>query len=415
MPCPFGFTADEGEAADDERMESSEGEGDDKQSEKRLTGSDTEDDGKEDAGGKHARAKAKAKPAQSKEERRKAKAKLQADAAEEFDYDKDPVKWFYANQIKSEAEFAQKKDTLRAQARQRLDNIMASKNKLVEWDSDMESLSIRSSELSDWNSDVDSLSSLISCADSWIEDARYSTPAETALKWTAGAGLVTTMYCLYISLQATKLTRQVSGVVANSWWPFGSFVASALLGTSLLVLIMAAMYRKRRMLLAGQVCALVIYSAYLVLTCAVLFAPTAVDPQLRESACTRYGKTDNGAKLCKMLPSIAQALRGHMATLLYANAVGACLSLAALGTSVWYVFELGYIEKKAIKHKRRHKRRKHTIPWHKIKIVGPVTNCTGGGGGGGGKCPIGMGGGAKAGAASKCPMAGFGVGAKKNN
>ena len=43
----------------------------------------------------------------------------------------------------------------------RLDDIMASRNKLVEWDSDMESMSIRSSELSDWNSDVDSLSSLI--------------------------------------------------------------------------------------------------------------------------------------------------------------------------------------------------------------------------------------------------------------
>ncbi len=48
-----------------------------------------------------------------------ARAKVQEDAEEEFDYDKDPVKWFYANQIKSEAEFAQKKDTLRAQARQR--------------------------------------------------------------------------------------------------------------------------------------------------------------------------------------------------------------------------------------------------------------------------------------------------------
>ena len=48
-----------------------------------------------------------------------AKAKVQADAAEVFDYDKDPVKWFYANQIKSEAEFMQKKDTLRAAARKR--------------------------------------------------------------------------------------------------------------------------------------------------------------------------------------------------------------------------------------------------------------------------------------------------------
>lgn len=81
------------------------------------------------------------------------------------------------------------------------------------------------------------------------------------------------------------------------------------------------------------------------------------------------------------------------------------------------------------------RRRKHSIPWHKIKITGPVTNCGatakpatgggkcpiahGGGGGGvaaaaagGGKCPMaGFGGGAAAAATgSKCPMAGFGFG-----
>jgi hypothetical protein len=35
--------------------------------------------------------------------------------------------------------------------------------------------------------------------------------------------------------------------------------------------------------------------------------------------------------------------------------------------SVWYLHELAYIEKKAIKHKRRHKRRKSSIPWDKLK------------------------------------------------
>ena len=68
-----------------------------------------------------------------------------------------------------------------------------------------------------------------------------------------------------------------------------------------------------------------------------------------------------------------------------------------------YTFELAYVEKKAAKFKRRHRRRKHTIPWHKIKIVGPVLNCganslnkgTGKGTStankaSGGKCPMGF-------------------------
>ena len=64
-----------------------------------------------------------------------------------------------------------------------------------------------------------------------------------------------------------------------------------------------------------------------------------------------------------------------------------------------YTYELAYVEKKAIKHKRRHRRRKHTIPWEKIKIVGPVTNCGANGPPpgaagqttGAGKCPVGFG------------------------
>lgn len=32
--------------------------------------------------------------------------------------------------------------------------------------------------------------------------------------------------------------------------------------------------------------------------------------------------------------------------------------------------QLCFIEKKAAKHVRRHKRRKHSIPWEKIKIIG---------------------------------------------
>lgn len=49
-----------------------------------------------------------------------------------------------------------------------------------------------SGELSELDSDVHSLASLRSCAYSWIEDARYSAPAEGTLRWAAYSGLVRT-------------------------------------------------------------------------------------------------------------------------------------------------------------------------------------------------------------------------------
>lgn len=72
----------------------------------------------------------------------------------------------------------------------RLDEIMARKGKGLAWpesDSEFSDLSIHSSELSDLDSDVHSLSSLMSCANSWIEDAKYPTPAENTLKCLAFA------------------------------------------------------------------------------------------------------------------------------------------------------------------------------------------------------------------------------------
>ncbi len=117
-------------------------------------------------------------------------------------------------------------------------------------------------------------------------------------------------------------------------------------------------------------------------------------PQLQDVACVRYGKSDQGSRLCKMLPGIERELAENMATLRWAGGLAATCALACLCCSVWYLHELSYIEKKAIKHKRRHKRRKQSIPWDKIKIVGPVTNCganapkAGAAAGGGGKCPV---------------------------
>lgn len=42
---------------------------------------------------------------------------------QKFDFDSDPVSWFYQNQIKSEQEFQEKKEMLRAEARKRLDSV----------------------------------------------------------------------------------------------------------------------------------------------------------------------------------------------------------------------------------------------------------------------------------------------------
>jgi hypothetical protein len=84
-----------------------------------------------------------------------------------FDITKDPISWFYQNQIKSEEEFQAKKEQLRAAARHKLDEIFEKKGKHLIVDSDDEGFSIGSSELSAWDSDVYSIRTLASCANSW--------------------------------------------------------------------------------------------------------------------------------------------------------------------------------------------------------------------------------------------------------
>jgi hypothetical protein len=66
---------------------------------------------------------------------------------------------------------------------------MKAKKKLLEFDSDFDG-SMHSSELSELDSDVHSLSSLKSCAESWIEEAEYKTPAEAWLKFSAPPAVV---------------------------------------------------------------------------------------------------------------------------------------------------------------------------------------------------------------------------------
>ncbi|KAG2485413.1 hypothetical protein HYH03_015899 [Edaphochlamys debaryana] len=412
MPCPFGFTAEDAGEGDvsSEGEEEVPSENGDKPEKEEV---------KEDEDGEP-KAKKGSEPAKATGKSKKDKKKVNVEDMT-FDFEKDPVSWFYQNQIKSEAEFTKKKEALRLEARKRLDAIMHKKDKRVEWpdDSDLDELSIRSSELSDLDSDVDSLGSIISCADSWIEDARYGTPAEKTLSYASYISLAATGYSLFLAIQAVNSTRKVVGVLSNSFWPMAGFTSAALLGGTFIGALLSIRYRSKRILLISQAAMLLLYSAFLVIVCGIVFAPTAVDAKLRDVACVKYSKSDQGSRLCKMLPGIERELAEQMQSLMWAGGLAATCALACVISSVWYLYELSYIEKKAIKHKRRHKRRKHSIPWEKIKIVGPVTNCGANGPtAGGGKCPVGMGAGAGAGA-SKCPVAGFGAskgkGEKKND
>ncbi len=89
----------------------------------------------------------------------------------------------------AEKDFQEKKKELQAQAKKRLESIMLAKKKLLEFDSDFDG-SMHSSELSELDSDVHSLSSLKSCANDWIEDQNYKTPAESWIKFAAPAAMV---------------------------------------------------------------------------------------------------------------------------------------------------------------------------------------------------------------------------------
>jgi len=68
------------------------------------------------------------------------------------------------------------------------------------------------------------------------------------------------------------------------------------------------------------------------------------------------------------------------------------VALSLTGLSLWYTFELAFLDKKASKHARRHRHNKHRIPWHKIKVIGPTMNCGAGdpktNTGSTSKCPI---------------------------
>lgn len=155
---------------------------------------------------------------------------------ERFNYEKDPISWFYQNQIKSEEQFQEKKAELRETARHKLDDIFEKKGKHLIIDSEDDDFSIASSELSAWDSDVHSIQTLASCANSWAEAAQFKAPA-----------MVTLRVVLIVTMVSPRHERQ--DILLASWtccrrtvcpWQILSFVTAAV---ALYVGVLAVSYR----------------------------------------------------------------------------------------------------------------------------------------------------------------------------
>lgn len=106
------------------------------------------------------------------------------------------MSWFYRNQIKADKEALARKRKKNEEAKAKLEAIMATKHKQLEFADGLEDMSIASSELSELDSDVHSMASLKSCAESWIEDAGYKAPAEQWVKNSAVTVLVRAWVCM---------------------------------------------------------------------------------------------------------------------------------------------------------------------------------------------------------------------------
>ncbi|KAI8471726.1 MAG: hypothetical protein J3K34DRAFT_226379 [Monoraphidium minutum] len=325
-----------------------------------------------------------------------------------FDYNKDPVSWFFQNQIRSEEEFQERKAELRTAALARLDDIFERKGKRLVVDSDDDAFSICSSELSAWDSDVASIGGLAAAAAEWREEAHIQAPAEALLQVALAATMVAAGHCSWTSLQALTAVNRYWGILNHGWVPLASFVTSvAMAATAACCWLLMGRTRKRTML-GLQVALQLLYVVAAALALASLTFPAEINADLKESACTpRQGSDPSGSKLCQYLPAIEDEVRNHVAAIMTGCAAQAVACVAALALSSWYLWELGFVEKKAAKIKRRNRHRKNRIPWEKIKVenMGPVTSCGGGGAaaGRGGKAAVPTGG-AATGSGGGCPF-----------
>mmetsp|Transcript_14150 Transcript_14150/g.38301 ORF Transcript_14150/g.38301 Transcript_14150/m.38301 type:complete len:389 (+) Transcript_14150:97-1263(+) len=386
MPCPFGFRAGADEGADASGEEEEE--------------PDIPENGPVFCAGEVADGQAGADDEEKHPIKKKSKKKGgNAETKGRFDFDTDPVSWFYQNQIKSEEDFQARKADLRAEARRRLDAIMAKKQQHILWpsDSEFDDISISSGELSDLDSDVHSMHSLRSCADSWEERAHFKRPAENCTYWVALCTLALSAWSIYVSYQAYAFTNKVFGVILQAQWPTYAVLTALGMATASGCMLAGTHFRAKRIVLASQVMSIMAYGAAVLLSVQLFLQPIQVDVNLTEKACARFSQADRSSRMCQMLPSIQDHVAYTMAQLKYSEAGLAACGLLVAAFGAWYVLELCFVEKKSIKHLRRHKRNKHKIPWEKIKIEGPVTNC------GSGK-PAGDGAKGGGGPKSKCPV-----------
>ncbi|KAJ9527550.1 hypothetical protein QJQ45_025827, partial [Haematococcus lacustris] len=258
-----------------------------------------------------------------------------------FDIDKDPVSWFYQNQIKCEEEFQAKKDALREEARKRLDQIMDKKNKRLMWpsDSEFDDLSISSGELSELDSDVHSLTSLRSCALSWLENSKYGRPAEACLRWAALAGLAASGIGMILSYVAVKAGQKLPGAVKHSEWATYAFLAAVLLSSGGGLAMLACNWRSKRLLLGAQVLHTIAYGVTAFITVMLWVRPIAVDGMIYENACKHSGKKERAMKLCQLLPIVKAEAAESGANLLWGLVVMGLLALVLLAVGAWYTLE----------------------------------------------------------------------------
>lgn len=92
--------------------------------------------------------------------------------------------------------------------------------------------------------------------------------------------------------------------------------------------------------------------------------------QLSTTLCKGTGPrvSDSSSRLCHYLPVVQEQISLAIGILMFWNALLAVVTLAVACAGSWHFWELGYVEKKATKHKRRRKQRKRSVPWDKIKV-----------------------------------------------
>mmetsp|Transcript_30302 Transcript_30302/g.55363 ORF Transcript_30302/g.55363 Transcript_30302/m.55363 type:complete len:305 (+) Transcript_30302:337-1251(+) len=302
---------------------------------------------------------------------------------------------------------------------------MRKKGKVVVWpknDREADKASFHSSELSDLDSDVNSYHSLATCARSWIQDVKYREKGAWMMGIFIGIMMLSAAYCCIQISEVQVITgKHPKTVVQQSWLPY-IYAASASCVPLAAMARFAIKKRNKKLLLITQIIALVVYAIWAATICTAYYSPVTVNPKSKAAACRGItGRSSNNAlsniakslrhlrngdsapkagstkkpamgnkRHCKNLTEVDNELIEFVAHILVSACVAAISALLVVVGGFWYRFEIYYLEKRATAHRRRHRRRKHRIPWEKIKLVGPVMNCGagGGGGGGGGKCPF---------------------------